>query len=77
MLYREHNTDDCEGAVNCSAEVRIVLIMSSNEYHFIHRKICPDNNWNFIHNYQFVYTINGHDYQLLDDYQYMYPNTIV
>lgn len=44
--------------------------------HFVCRKTRPSSNWNFIHNYQFVYTINGHDYQLLDDYQYMYPNTM-
>ena len=37
----------------------------------------PDNNWDFIHDCQFVYMINGHDYQLLDDYQYMYPDYVL
>jgi len=40
---------------------------------FLYRKKYPDKSWDFIFTYLYIYKIEGHYYQLLDDFQYVYP----
>ena len=45
--------------------------------YYIHRKKYPDKSWNFIFTYLFMYKLEGYYYQLLDDFQYMYPMAVL
>jgi len=42
----------------------------------ITRKKYPDSSWTFLLDYLFTYKIENHNYQLLDDFQYMYPGLL-